>query len=80
MLFSIDVEVVFEKRSPVACQHFFELRDVREEVGNFLLVGKSHHPFDPRPVVPRAIEQSDLLIGGQLFAVAAKIPTSRVTI
>ena len=67
-------EPVFDDLDTRAHQHFFEFRHGTEKLFVFVVVAKTHHPFDPGAVIPTAIETHDFTGRRQVRGITLKIP------
>lgn len=74
LLLFTDIQIVFEYLDSGADQHVFERDDFFEKAFGIFFRAKAHYLFNTRAIVPAAIEQNQLLGGGQMRGIALKIP------
>ncbi len=55
-------------------EHPLEFRTLAHELEIFLLRAEAHHALDAGAVVPRAVEQDDFALRGQVLRVALEVP------
>ena len=77
LLLVADREPVLESMIPSSTS-IRSKRALAQEPAVLLVGAKPHHPLDPGPVVPAAVEQDDLAPGGELGHVALEVPLRRL--
>src|SRR4029453_11986938 len=75
-----DREPVLDEDDPRAQQHPLELGAGAEELLVLLLGAEAHHPLDPGPVVPAAVEQDDLPGRREVGHVPLEVPLGALTL
>src|SRR5258708_11139551 len=76
LFFVVDRKPVLDQIDARTHQHLLEKRACAQKLAIFSLCTEAHHTFDPRTVVPAAIEQHDLPGGREVLNVPLEIPLS----
>ena len=70
----VNAEVELDENRALPHDVLLEPDDTLEEVSVLPLGAEPEHRFDQRPVVPGAVEQHDLALGGQVIDVTLEVP------
>jgi len=71
---------VLDQDDPVLDEQALEDRAPGQEAVVLARGAEAHHPLDPGPVVPAAVEQDELAGGGQLADVALEVPLGALSL
>ena len=80
LLLLVHAQPVLEQQDAVVHQQLFEHRRLAQELLVFGFAAITHHPFNTGTVVPAAVHQHDLAVGGKMRGVTLEVPLRGFTV